>query len=88
MTRTIQEEVDRNYEAFLTLLPSIIQQFREKHALMKDGKILGYYSSADDAHTAASAFIADGLFSIQHVTDSSINLGFFNYAVSGVPLHS
>jgi hypothetical protein len=87
MDHTIQEEVDRNFESFQEMLPTIIRDHRGKHALMKDRKILGYYSSANDASIAASTFIKDGLFSIQHVTDSSINLGFFNYAVPGVPIH-
>jgi hypothetical protein len=82
--REIQEEVDRNFEEFEKLLPTIIGAYREKYALMKDRKILGYYSSAEDARVAASSFIADGIYSIQHVTDTSINLGFFSYAVLSV----
>jgi hypothetical protein len=84
----IQEEVDRNFEAFEALLPSILGAYRDKFALMKDGRILGYYSSAEDAGTAASTFIPDGIYSIQKVTNESIDLGFFNYAVTGVPVQS
>ena len=87
MSHTIQEEVDLNFEAFQKMLPTIIRDHRGRHALMKDGEILGYYSSVEDARIAASTFIKDGLFSIQQVTDVSINLGFFNYAVPGVPVH-
>ena len=63
------------------MLPSILATYREKYALMKDGKILGYYSTAQDAAVAAQTFIPDGVFSIQEVTDSTINLGFFTNAV-------
>lgn len=84
---SIQDEVDRNYEEFLKLLPTVIGSQRGKHALMKDGKIIGYFSSAEDARVAASSFISDGLYSIQQVTDASINLGFYNYAVPGHPVH-
>jgi hypothetical protein len=84
----IQDEVDRNFEEFEKLLPAIIGQNRDKYALMKDAKILGYYSSAEDARTAASSFIPDGIYSIQHVTDMSINLGFFNYAFVGISVQS
>jgi hypothetical protein len=38
MTKTIQEEVDQNYEAFRRVLPTIIGAHRDKYALMKDGK--------------------------------------------------
>jgi hypothetical protein len=82
---SIQEEVDRNYEAFRTMLPTIIGSHRDKYALMKDGKILGYYSSAEDARVAATTFINDGLFSVQQVTDLAINLGYYSNAV---PVHS
>ena len=79
----IQAEVDRNYDAFVQQLPTIINLHRDKYALMKDGVILGYYSSAYDARTAAEAFIKDKLYSIQHVTDAAVNLGFFTNAVPG-----
>ena len=77
----IQAEVDRNYEEFQKMLPGLLPVFRDKFALMKDGKILGYFSTAQDAAQAAQTFIKDGVFSIQEVTDSSINLGFFTHAV-------
>lgn len=76
-----QQEVDRNYEEFRKMLPNLLAAHRDKYVLMKDGKILGYYSTAEDAAVAAETFIPDGLYSIQEVTDSPINLGFFNYAV-------
>jgi hypothetical protein len=76
-----QEEVDRNYEEFLKLLPSLLTTHRDKFALMKGGKILGFYSTANDAAVAGETFIPDGLFSIQQVTDSAINLGFFTRAI-------
>jgi len=76
-----QAEVDRNYEEFRKQLPTLLALYRDKYALMKDGKILGYYSTANDAAVAAQTFIPDGVFSIQEVTDSAINLGYFTYAV-------
>ena len=81
---SIQEEVDRNYEAFQEMLPTIIGAYREKFALMKNTKVLGYYSSAEDARISASTFITDGLFSIQQVSDVAISLGYFSNAV---PIH-
>jgi hypothetical protein len=81
MKHTVTDEVDRNYEAFLKLLPAIDPANRERFALMKDQKILGFYSSAEDARTAAETFIKDGLYSIQQATEGVIDLGFFNYAV-------
>jgi hypothetical protein len=77
---SIQEEVDRNYEAFIKELPNIIRDHRGQYALMKDEKIINYFSTAADARMAAEAFIKDGLFSIQQVTDAPVDLGYFNYA--------
>jgi rhodanese-related sulfurtransferase len=83
---TAQQEVDKNYEEFVRLLPTILPTHRDKYALMKDKKILGYYSSSVDARTAAKSFIDDGIYSIQRVTDSSVDLGYFSHAVSLSPV--
>jgi hypothetical protein len=77
----VQAEVDQNYEEFKKMLPTLLAAHRDQFALMKDGKILGYYSTAQDAAQAAEAFIKDGIFSIQEITDNAINLGFFTHAV-------
>lgn len=82
----IQTEVDENYAAFLKELPSIIAAHRDRFALMKDKKIIGYFTTAQDARAAADSFIKDGIFSIQQVTDQTINLGYFTDAVRGVPI--
>jgi hypothetical protein len=79
----IQEEVDRNYEAFQKELPILITKYRGQYALMKDQKIINFFSTAEDARAAAVAFIPDHMFSIQQVIDAPIDLGYFNYAVSG-----
>lgn len=86
MERTIQEEVDNNFEEFGKLLPSILPAHRGKFALMRAGQIMGYYSSAADARAAADMAFKDGLFSIQHVTEQSINLGFYTDAMFSVRL--
>ena len=52
----IQREVDDNYEEFKKLLPTIIGQHRDKFALMKEKKVLGYFSTAQDAREAADSF--------------------------------
>jgi hypothetical protein len=76
-----QQEVDRNYHEFQKMLPSLLATFRNKFALMKEGKVLGFYSTVQDAAEAAKIAIPDGIFSIQEVTDAAINLGFFTHAI-------
>jgi hypothetical protein len=86
MRLELQEEVDKNYEVFARLLPSLIPRYSGKYALMKSGKVLGYYSSALDARTAAESFIDDKLYSIQRVTDSPVDLGYFSHALYSCPV--
>ena len=81
MIVTQQQEVDRNYEAFLKLLPSIINTHRNQYALMQDGKVVGYYSTSRDAITTANRFLEGKPFSIQRVTDGSVDLGYFSHAL-------
>jgi hypothetical protein len=84
----IQEEIDRNYVAFVELLPTLLASHREQYALMKGGKIVNFFSSAIDARTAAESFIDDKLYSIQKVTDSAIDLGYFSRAVHSCVVQS
>lgn len=67
----IQAEVDKNYEAFVAQLPSLLVTRRDTFALMKGGEIFGFYSTVNDARSAASTFLKDQLYSIQEVTDAS-----------------
>ena len=76
-----QHEVDRNYEAFTAMLPSLLAEHRDKFALMKDQKIISFFTSAEDARVAANAFIADKIYSIQRVSSSAIDLGFYTHAI-------
>jgi len=73
------EEVDRNYEAFKKLLPSILAQHRDKLALMRDEQIVGFFDSPRELLEAAYDRFADGIFSIQDVTDQPLDLGFWSH---------
>ncbi len=75
------EEVRKNYEAFMRQLPELLAPHRGKFALMHGGAIVEYFDTPGDAHRAGQKLFTDGLFSIQEVTDSSVDLGFFSYAL-------
>ncbi len=79
--RTKQQEVDRNFAFFQQELPKLLEQHRGKFALIRDSEIAGFYDTAADANTAGSQLYADGLFSIQKVTEDIGDLGFFSHAV-------
>ena len=75
-----QHEVDRNYAAFMAMLDSILAEHRDELALMRDGKIVGYFATPREALEAASCRFSDGVFSIQEVTDEPIFLGVWSDA--------
>jgi len=76
-----QDEVNQNYEAFLKLLPTLLATHRDKYALMKGGKILGFFSTAQDARSAANLSISDKIYSIQLVSNTAINVGYYTNAL-------
>jgi hypothetical protein len=82
MDTTQATEVDRNFEEFKKLLPSLLQEHKGQFALMRDARIVSYYPSFADALTAARKSYSDKRFSIQEVTDWISGLGFFTNAVS------
>jgi hypothetical protein len=72
-------EVDRNYDAFMRVLGSILQDHRDKLALMHNGEIVAFYETPREALEAASERFADGVWSIQEVTDEPLDLGFWSH---------
>ena len=74
-----RREVDQNYDAFVRVLGAILPEHRDKLALMRDGEIVDYFDTPRAALRAASELFADGLFSIQEVTDEPIDLGFWSH---------
>jgi hypothetical protein len=75
-----REQVDKNFAAFQALLPTILPHYRDKYALMKDGEAVGFYSTLDDAYMTANQFYRDQPFSVQKVTDTPVDLGFFSHS--------
>jgi len=76
---SLETEVDRNFDAFQALLPTIVDQHRGEYALMRDRQVTGFYATLRDALNAGQRF-ADRLFSIQEVTDKPADLGLFSHA--------
>jgi hypothetical protein len=77
----VRRQVDENYKAFQAMLPSIMALHQDKYALMKDGVAVGFYTTLEDAYTTANRFYKDQPFSVQKVTETPIDLGFFSHAV-------
>lgn len=77
-----QQQIDGNYDAFQRTLSSLIGQHRDEFALMRDRSVVDFFRTAGDAYRAGLSRFADGVFSIQEVTDQPIDLGFHS-AVRG-----
>src|SRR5579872_6961957 len=81
-----ESEVKRNYEAFRQKLPDLLQTHRGKFALMHAAEIAEFFDTAGDAYKVGTKNYGAGNFSIQEVTDSAVDLGFFTHAVPERPL--
>ena len=61
-----QEQVDRNYNAFVKRLPELMQSHGGKFALMRDGAIVAFFDTARDAYVAGQElYKQDSYFSVQ-----------------------
>jgi hypothetical protein len=74
-----RQEIDRNYSAFMGMLGSILGEHRDQLALMRDGRIVGYFDKPGEAYRTGLERFPDGIFSIQEVTDEPIDLGFWSH---------
>lgn len=75
-------QVDENYDAFVRILGSLLGEHRDQLALMRDGRVAGFFDSPREALEAATMKFPDGIFSIQEVTDEPIDLGFWSHVES------
>jgi len=74
-----EREVDRNYDAFVRLLGSLLPEHRNQFALMRDAQIIGFFNKPGEANRAGVERFPDQIFSIQEVTDEPIDLGFWSH---------
>ena len=82
----VQRAVDENFEAFQQLLPKIVHSQGGKFALMRNAEVVEFFDSAGDAMIYGRKEYPDGLFSIQQVRESIVDLGYFSHAVHYDPV--
>jgi len=75
-------EVELNYDVFTRQLSRMLRKHRNQFALMRDGKVVEYFSKPGEANRAGIERFPDFIFSIQEVTDEPIDLGFWSHAAS------
>ncbi len=76
-----QAEVDRNYAVFREMLPDLLADHAGRFALLRHGEVVEYFDSVRDAAVVAFKAYADGLFSVQRVSENAADLGYFSHAV-------
>lgn len=84
MTAAIDQmriEVDKNFLKFSERVDEYLQLYPNRFALMRSGEVVEFYQSWEDAYRTGLKFYPDGIFSVQAVTKSSVDLGYFSHAV-------
>ena len=79
-------EVERNYAAFAQKLPALLKTRRGKFALMHHGDIVGFFDTLGDAVRSGKLKFDQEYFSVQEVTDRSVSLGHYSYALRNLAL--
>lgn len=74
-----QQEVDQNYEAFKALLPDLLKTDANRFALMHGKKVIACFDTSRDATQAGRIFLKGKHFSVQQVTDRSVDLGYYSH---------
>jgi len=80
MDDALDQEIERNLLAFLPRLPGLLPEHEGSFALLRHQKIQSIHTKLSDALKAAYAEFADGIFSIQRVTEKPVELGMFSNA--------
>jgi len=75
-------EIETNFRAMSEKLDEYMPLHARKFALMRHGEVIEFYSNWEDAFKTGAKFYEDGLFSIQKVTKTPVDLGYFSYAMS------
>lgn len=75
-----KEQIEGNYAAFKNRLSDLMKTHAGKFALMHDGEIIDFFDTPLDAAIAGDRLYGDGLFSVQEVDDTPVDLGIFSHA--------
>jgi hypothetical protein len=70
--------LQRNFCAFMQLLPQLLPAHEGKFVLMRDGNIVAYHASSRDALLDGKRQFQDDLFSVQHIRRTEADFGWFS----------
>ena len=74
----MEREITQNYKAFLKELPGLLDQHRDKCALMRHREIVGIYPTYEHAVQAGSSLYEDDIFSVQEISDVPVDMGYYS----------
>ena len=81
MNENLQAEIDTNFEAFQKMLPEFLHREANRWALMRHSECIDFCDTLRDAQTAGQALYDDGVFSVQQVSNTAVDLGWFSHAL-------
>jgi hypothetical protein len=79
ITSSLDDEIDRNYDAFVEALPDLLPTQCGKHALLRHANVIDLYDTTSLALAAGRSGFGDGFYSVQEVTDRPVDLGFYSH---------
>lgn len=80
MADPIELEIQKNFDFFQRNLARYLPSEQGRFALLRNSAVIEFFDSVFDAENAGETQFDDGLFSIQEVVESPVDLGFFTYA--------
>jgi len=79
VTAQKRSALEENYRAFVRLLPELLPDHAGEYALMRDGRVVQYFTSPRGALLAGRERFADDLFSVQEMRQSQADFGWFSH---------
>ncbi len=80
MPHAIEAEIEQNFDFFQRQLGLYLPAEQGRFALLRASDLVDFFDTVLEAEKAGETQFDDGLFSIQEVTESPVDLGFFSYA--------
>lgn len=74
-----ESEIRDNFKIFREILPRLMKDHAGEFALLRHQQIIKYFNTASDAMIYGTKTFEDGLFSVQEVSDTTIDLGWFSH---------
>ena len=73
-----RSEIERNFKAISAQMDALMPLHAQKYALMRGGEVIEFYACWEDAYKTGKRFFDDGQFSVQQVTKTPVDLGYFS----------